>query len=231
VSSLAGQSALVSGAAGDIGRAIVAQLRLAGADATGFDRVAAPGIEPADTTDPAQVDTLVARVRPRIAVINAAIVRPGPALELSLEDWRAQIEVNLTGAFILAQSAARSMVAGGQGGCIVFVGSWAAEVPDPKIPAYAAAKAGQRMLMRTLAKDLAPHGIRVNEVAPGYVDAGLSAQLFAADPALRDQCRQRVPLGHLITAEEVAVEVVALCDSARRHQTGSVVLMDGGLSL
>jgi glucose 1-dehydrogenase len=82
-----------------------------------------------------------------------------------------------------------------------------------------------------MAVELAKHDILVNEVAPGYVDAGLSAQLWARNPGSRERAAERVPTGNLIDAAEVARQVAHLCEPDNRHMTGSVLLMDGGLSL
>ena len=82
-----------------------------------------------------------------------------------------------------------------------------------------------------MALDLAPAGILVNEVAPGYVDAGLSASVWLKFPEAREKAAQRVPIGTLIEAADVARQVAHLCEPDNRHMTGSVVLMDGGLSL
>jgi glucose 1-dehydrogenase len=82
-----------------------------------------------------------------------------------------------------------------------------------------------------MALEYAADRIRVNEVAPGIVDAGLSASLFASDPDLRQSAMESIPTGILIKAEEVAAQVVALCEDNNPHRTGSTLLMDGGLSL
>jgi len=87
------------------------------------------------------------------------------------------------------------------------------------------------MLCQCMALSLAPHDILVNEVAPGYVNAGLSGRMFDADPDLRARSIQKVPVGRLIEPDEVARQVAHLCDPGNRHITGSLLLMDGGLSL
>src|SRR5690606_4165709 len=102
--------------------------------------------------------------------------------------------------------------------------------PHPHIPAYSASKAALRMLMRCMALDFAPQ-ILVNEVAPGYVNAGLSGRIFAEQPHLAEEARRRVPVQRLMEPEEVAQQVAHLCDPQNRHMTGSVLTMDGGLSL
>ncbi|HTL51215.1 MAG TPA: SDR family oxidoreductase, partial [Planctomycetota bacterium] len=116
-------------------------------------------------------------------------------------------------------------------GRIVFLGSWAGHAAHPGIPAYCAAKAGLRMLMKCLALELSEYRILVNEVAPGYVDAGLSGRWFERNPADRERARTHVPIQTLISAHDVALQVAHLCDPANTQMTGSVLLMDGGLSL
>jgi NAD(P)-dependent dehydrogenase (short-subunit alcohol dehydrogenase family) len=99
------------------------------------------------------------------------------------------------------------------------------------VPDYCVAKAGLRMLSRCMALEYARHGILVNEVAPGFVNAGLSRQVFEKDPQFHSQCAARVPIGEIMTAEEVAFHVAHLCDPRNHSMTGSVLLCDGGLSL
>jgi NAD(P)-dependent dehydrogenase (short-subunit alcohol dehydrogenase family) len=118
-----------------------------------------------------------------------------------------------------------------RGGQIVFVGSWVADHGQLHIPPYCVAKAGLRMLCQTMALHYAPHGIRVNEIAPGIVEAGLSAQLLRTDEQLADKCRQIIPINQMLSAEDVAWHVAHLCDPRSRHMTGSVLVADGGLSL
>jgi len=249
---LGGRVAIISGALGDIGRAIALDLARRGADIALGDVVAESAAadllarirelgrraryDRTDVTDAAAVAAWVHASETELGVaelviVNAAIVEPTPALELSPESWRRQIQVDLDGAFHLAQTTAKRLVATGRGGRIVFIGSWAADRPHPHIPAYSAAKAGVRMLCRCLALELAGHGILVNEVAPGYVDAGLSGRMFAADPGLRQACERQIPIGSLISAEDVAREVAHLCSAHNRHTTGTTLLIDGGLSL
>jgi NAD(P)-dependent dehydrogenase (short-subunit alcohol dehydrogenase family) len=113
----------------------------------------------------------------------------------------------------------------------VFLGSWAGHSPHAHVPAYCVAKAGLRMLCQCMALEYARHGILVNEVAPGFVNAGLSRQVFEEDPQFHAQCTARVPIGEIMTAEEVAFHVAYLCDPRNRATTGSALLCDGGLSL
>lgn len=250
---LDGKIAVLSGALGDIGLATVSALLERGTRVALGDLVPKsnaqtrlntlfPGAQDSlfytrvDVSDETQVESWLTSVAahwetPSVAISNAAIVEAGSALEVEAASWRRQIEVNLNGAFWVARSAARLMLASQIEGRIVLVGSWAAHAPHPQISAYSVAKAGVRMACQCLALELAPHGILVNEVAPGFVDAGLSAQLFAADETLKTRSQKRVPTGGILLAEEVAREVLALCDFSRHHLTGSCVVVDGGLSL
>lgn len=249
---LTGQTALISGGLGDIGRAVALALAQRGAAVAVCDvRPAADAepllaalrdldvparYDPVDVADAGAVEAWVADIGqtlglPTLVVPNAAIVTKASVLELSVEAWSRELSINLTGGFVLAQAAAKRMVAAKRGGRIVFIGSWAGHRPHQHLTAYCVTKAGLRMLMRQLALELAEHDILVNEVAPGYVDAGLSGRLFDQNPPLRDQARARVPIHRLIEPADVALEVAHLCDPAVRHHTGAVSLMDGGLSL
>jgi NAD(P)-dependent dehydrogenase (short-subunit alcohol dehydrogenase family) len=251
--SLDGKISVLSGALGDIGLATVSALlergaRVAMCDLTPESDAQArleslfPSAQDSlfyarvDVSDETQVESWLTNVAarwgaPSVAISNAAIVKAGSALGVDAASWRRQIEVNLNGAFWVARSAARLMLEAQIEGRIVLVGSWAAHAPHPQISAYSVAKAGLRMACQCLALELAPHGILVNEIAPGFVDAGLSAQLFAADETLKARSCERVPTGEMLLAEEVAREIMALCDFSRRHLTGSFVVVDGGLSL
>lgn len=252
VSSLAGKVAVISGGLGDIGRAIALELAQAGAHISiGDVRPEADGAElvralrsggvrahyrHADVSDAGAVtrwlDAAQAELGlPQIVVPNAAIVTLADFQHLTPEQWQRELSINLTGAFNLAQQAAQRLVTAGEPGRIVLVGSWAAHAPHPHIPAYCVAKAGLRMLGRCLALELAPHNILVNEVAPGYVNAGLSAGVWRRQPERRARAENTVPVKRLIQPEEVARSVAWLCDPSVDNVTGSVLLMDGGLSL
>jgi glucose 1-dehydrogenase len=246
------QTAIISGGLGDIGRAIAMELARRGANVALGDvrppEDAAPllkllreiGVrcryDRADVSDAKQVKAWVESAEKDLGVAaliipNAAIVATSKIGDLKPESWAAQINVNLTGAFYLAQVGAVRLLEHNKPGRIVFTGSWAAHAAHPQIPAYCASKAGLRMLCKCMALELAPHGILVNEVAPGYVDAGLTGQFFARHPENRPAAAARVPTGQLISAEDVAKGIAFLCDPENRHMTGTVLLLDGGLSL
>jgi glucose 1-dehydrogenase len=246
------QTAIISGALGDIGRAIAHELATRGADiALGDVREASDATEVlaalhtagvracyhrVDVSDAKQVGDWVTRVEdelstPSLIIPNAAIVTVKHIAEISMEEWAREISINLNGAFYLAQAAGLRLLQKQQAGRIVFVGSWAAERPHPHIPAYSAAKAGLRMLMQCMALEWAPHNILVNEVAPGYVDAGLSGRIFEENADLKAQAIRQVPIHQLIDTAEVAAHVAYLCDPKNRHMTGATLTFDGGLSL
>jgi len=249
---LENQTAIISGALGDIGRAIARELASRGAavalgdvrpqnDAQPFlDELKADGFEArysqVDVSDADAVTCWVEEVEntfgvPNLIIPNAAIVTLENIRSVTPEQWRRELNINLDGAFHLAQSGALRLLEKQKSGRIVFIGSWAAHAPHVHLPAYSVAKAGLRMLMKCLALDLAPEDILVNEVAPGYVDAGLSGKIFNENPKLRAEAEAKVPVRRLISSQEVALEVAHLCEPQTRHTTGSVVLMDGGLSL
>ena len=165
------------------------------------------------------------------AVCNAGIVESAPFLEVTQETWRRHVDVNLTGVFNTAQSAARAMVAGGVAGRIVLTGSWVGEVPWLDIAPYSVTKAGVRMLGKAIAKELAPHGILVNVMAPGIARAGMAKRQWDTEPAYRARASKAIPLGDAQSPESVAEAMLWLCGPASSYMTGAVLLVDGGASL
>jgi glucose 1-dehydrogenase len=242
---LAGRVALITGGLGDIGLATARSLKRQGAKVALADlqtpRQAAdraPGFHytRVDTTRIRSIQSWVRKVDrelgvPDLVIANAGIVELVGALNSSEEAWRRTLEVNLTGAFLFVQTACQNLIRQGLPGRVVLVGSWAAHAPHPKLTAYSVAKAGLRMLGQCLALELAPHRIAVNEIAPGFVDAGLSGRIYDAHPGMREACRDYVPNKTLIEAAEVGDGIAYLCDGKNRHLAGSTLLMDGGLSL
>lgn len=237
----------IAGGAGDIGAAMAADLTKHGASVTLLDRKseseASEWIERAsahgsvdylqvDVTDRAVVDRALASLDPLdVAIANQAIGWGIPFLDLSQDQWQAHVDTNLTGCFNIGQSAARLMVKRGQGGRILFTGSWVQEIPWPEISAYSATKAGIRMLARSMALELAHHGIRVNIVAPGIVYAGLAKHQMETEPQYARRVRNIIPLGELQTPEQIAQATTFLCSSNSSAMTGAVLLVDGGASL
>jgi NAD(P)-dependent dehydrogenase (short-subunit alcohol dehydrogenase family) len=244
---LTGRQALVTGASRGIGLAIagalaargaavaitarkaegldaaVAQLRAAGADARGV--VCHQG-------DPAAIETLFARLdadgfHPDVAVVNAG-TNPvmAPLLETDLEAWRKVLDVNLTGAWLRARAAGRRMCERGRGS-ILFVASVAGIEPMPGLGAYGVSKAGLLGLMRALAKELGPSGVRVNALAPGLVETRFAAALLQ-DRDLYGRLMRDVPLGRHGQPGDVAGAAVYLASDAAAYVTGQVLVVDGG---
>ena len=193
----------------------------------------------ADTTDEVAVDVALDRFAtatggppdegPDALVANAGIVRFGPLLDATVDDWRAVVDVNLTGTFVTARAVARRLVAAGRPGAIVAVTSMNGVAPGPNAGAYGATKAGVARLTQQMALEWGAHGIRVNAVAPGLIDGGMSAPIYA-DPDTRRRREERVPLGRLGTPDDVAAVVLFLLSDAAAYVTGTEVLVDGGVT-
>ncbi len=234
--------AVISGGLGDIGRATAEALAKEGCRIALGDVAASADLpegwhyQRVDVSDETSVKNWFDAVQARfgepasVIVANAGIVKLGSAMNATMADWQATLDVNLTGAWLTARTGAQRLLDARSGGRIVFVGSWAAHAPHVKMAAYSAAKAGLRMLTQTMALELAEQNILVNEVAPGFVDAGLSGKLFKEQPGRAEIARAMVPNKQLIDAEEVAESVAYLCSAKRRNMTGSTLLLDGGLS-
>jgi NAD(P)-dependent dehydrogenase (short-subunit alcohol dehydrogenase family) len=223
------------------------ELARLGADVTMIDRVgddeaseriAAVGrvgrcsYRQADVTDRAAIEEALNDIDPLdVAIGNAGIVESAPFLEVTADQWQAHLDINLTGCFNLGQAAARLMVQRGRPGLVLFTGSWVGEIPWPEIGPYCVSKAGVRMLARSMARELAAHGIRVNVVAPGIVHAGMARRQYETDPAYARRASVVIPLGEMGTAEQVAQATAFLCSPEASYMTGSVLLVDGGASL
>jgi len=244
--------ALISGGLGDIGRAIALCLARNGANIALGDvapekksrpflkKLKAFGVKAvynkADVSNPGAVSKWVRSAEKNIGIINliipnAAVVHLTGFKKLTPKIWNQEISVNLSGAFYVAQEGVKRLVTHKQKGRIVFIGSWAAEVPHIHIPAYCVCKAGIRILCKTMALEYAAKGILVNEVAPGIVDGGLSGKILKKNPSKKRPLLKKIPTGKLITPEEVAFEVAHLCNPESSQKTGTVTLLDGGLSL
>lgn len=166
-----------------------------------------------------------------ICIGNAAVVEPSPFLDLAEQSWARHLAVNLTGCFYISQAAARAMIKAKTAGKIIFTSSWVQDVPSARLAPYCVSKSGLKMLAKCMALELGRHNITVNLVAPGFVDAGLSGQMFRKHPALRKEALKAVPLGRLMTVTEVAEAILALCLPSADYMTGTTLLVDGGNSL
>lgn len=191
----------------------------------------------ADITDATEVETALdrfgaatGRTAPDGLVANAGIVRFGPLLELDEDDWRAVVDVNLTGTFVTARAVARRLVDAGQPGSIVTVTSMNGVAPGPNAGAYGTTKAAVARLSQQMALEWGHAGIRVNAVAPGLIDAGMSEPVYA-DPDIRRRRSSAVPLGRLGTGDDVAAAVLFLLSEESAYVTGTELLVDGGVTM
>ncbi|MEP7358204.1 MAG: SDR family oxidoreductase, partial [Anaerolineales bacterium] len=116
-------------------------------------------------------------------------------------------------------------------GHLIFTTSWVQDVPWPEITPYSSSKAAMRALMRGFARELAPHNIRANAIAPGIVAAGLAQRQWDTDPSYRARAQKAIPLGFMQPPESVANAFLFLCSGMASYMTGSVLLVDGGCSL
>ncbi len=238
---------VVSGAGGGLGASITQAAVEAGwtvgaldRDASTVARVAAdlgPSVVPltADITDEAALESalgafaeVTGRHAPDGLVANAGIVRFGPLVDLALDDWRAVVEVNLTGTFLTARAVARRMLAARSPGSIVTVTSMNGVAAGPNAGAYGATKAGVALLTTQMALEWGPHGIRSNAVAPGLIDAGMSEPIYA-DADIRRRRSGRVPLGRLGTGDDVAGVALFLLSDAAAYVNGTEIVVDGGV--
>ncbi len=228
--------AIVTGGASGIGAATVAALRAAGARVAVLDLHDAPDADFSLAVDVGDEDQVVAAVREAaerlgaldIAVVNAGIGGMGAILDLSTEEWDRVMRVNLRGGFVTLRECARAMVTSQRPGAIVAVTSVSGFLTDRSMAHYSVSKAGLAALVRVAARELGPHGIRVNGVAPGTTDT----PMFAATDRMRgyrERVAARSALGRVGSAAEVAQAIVALC--ALDWVTGQIVAADGGVSL
>ena len=243
---LAGKVALVTGAAGGIGRALVALFRAEGAIVVATDVVPLPDGAalslPLDVTSESawrEAMTQVERDYGRLDVLvtNAGILLSRPLMETTLAEWREVMAVNLDGTFLGLREAMKLMARNREpaGGAIVNIASVAALVAAPTLAAYAAAKGGVVSLTRAAAIAAAEMGggIRINAVCPGFTDTAMIDRIaagFGKPEEIKAKLARRQPLGRLCTPEEVAEAALYLASDAARYVTGTTLTVDGGYS-
>lgn len=247
---LTGKRAVVTGASQGIGAAAAVALARAGANVAFDYRSATAGAEmtaaaieaegrealvlQGDTGDPGHVEELAEAAVEAwggidIWVNNAAALMVKPFLELTDEDWHGLLRANLHGYYHGCRAAIRRMVAQGDGGRIINVTSIVDIQPIAELSAYVTAKGGILGLTKTLAVEFGPHGITVNALSPGATDTPLNQVAYT--PEVRRTYNERIPLGRIASAGEVADPFVFLASEASRYVTGLELVVDGGFIL
>jgi 3-oxoacyl-[acyl-carrier protein] reductase len=236
---LEGRLALVTGGSRGIGRAIVAELAAAGAQVvvgyrSGAEQAHEVAAEiggravQADVSDPEQAARLVAEAGDLdILVNNAGLTRDGLIARMSDDDWRTVIDTNLGGVFATCRAAARGMMKR-RSGAIVNLSSIVGVHGNPGQTNYAASKAGIIGFTKALARELALRNVRVNAIAPGYIETALT-EVLSDD--VRGALLAQTPLGRLGVPSDVAGAVRFLCSDEASFITGEVLLVDGGLGM
>ena len=252
---LTDQKVFISGGCGDIGRAIAARFIDAEAKVVLGDLLqreqgikVAKDLHPArayytpcDVTARPSVDEALCFVEKSLGGLDVAICCAGtvanePFLNITPVKWHHTLNVNLTGSLLVAQAAARLMLkntpkATRLRGSVILTGSWVQSMPWPEGGSYCASKAGQEMLMKVMAQELAKHGITCNIVAPGIVYAGLSRTIYDQDKTFQQRANQAIPMGRLCSPEEVAGAFLYLASPDGAYITGASIVVDGGATL
>jgi glucose 1-dehydrogenase len=187
----------------------------------------------ADVSDTAQVQNFITRVFERfgtadILVNNAGLERRADFWDVTEQDYDLVLNVNLKGVFFTTQTVVRHWLAAKQRGKIINISSVHEELPFPHFASYCASKGGLKMLTRDLAIELAPHGITINNIAPGAIETPINKALLN-DPGKLQPLLENIPLKRLGTAEDVARVAAFLASADSDYMTGTTVLVDGGL--
>ena len=241
-----GKVALVTGASSGLGNHFARTLGAAGASvvvtARRADRLAALVDEiardggkaiamPMDVNDRASVEGAIAQAgqsvgAPDIVVNNAGIAQAKPSLDLTEEDWRGVLNTNLDGAWRVAQESAKAMVAAGKGGSIINIASVLGLRVATSLLAYATAKAALIQATKALALEWARYSIRVNAIAPGYVETDMNRGFFQTEAG--QAMVKRVPQRRIGRPEHLDGALLLLASEAGTYMTGSIVVVDGG---
>ena len=246
---LTGRVALVTGASAGLGRHFALTLARAGAkvavtgrrvapleqlaaEIAGFDGRALPLARA--VTAPASVEAAIAAAETElgpldILVNNAGVATTAPALQVSEADWNKVIGTDLSGVFRVAQAVANRMVAAGRGGAIINIASMLGLGGASLLAAYSAAKAGVINLTRTLAVEWARHGIRVNAIAPGYIETAMNRETLSSP--VGEVMKKKIPQRRFGRPEDLDGPLLLLASDASAFMTGACLVVDGGQSV
>ncbi|MEF3301574.1 SDR family NAD(P)-dependent oxidoreductase [Paenibacillus sp. GYB003] len=244
---LAGKVALVTGGSHGIGQAVAirfaqegAKVALCGRGKAALDETVRQIEEAggtalafeADVSDKTQVDRMIDGIAERwgrldIAVNNAGICEVAPFLNITEDQWDRHMNVNLKGAFLVSQRAAREMVKRGTGGSIIQMSSVNGLLAEAEQAHYNTTKGGMINLAMSMALELAEHGIRVNALCPGFIETRLTKPLIDNPPAIADYLRT-VPMKRVGQPEEIAAAALFLASDEASYVTGTSMVVDGG---
>lgn len=245
--SLAGETALITGGGSGLGFGIARALVRAGAKAVIVGRrqcvleqaVSELGHQAAfevhDVTRTSLADDLVHRVSElhgpvSLLVNNAGVHLKKPFLDTTEDEFRGVLETHVTASYALTRAAARSM-AERRHGTVLFMASMTSFIGMPRVIAYTAAKTALVGLVRSLAVELSPYGVRVNAIAPGWIESPMLHQALDGDPERKKRILDRTPMGRFGEPEDIGAAAVYLCSTAGRFVTGVVLPVDGGASI
>lgn len=244
---LAGKRAIVTGGSKGIGLAVVKSFLGAGASVEYYSRskaeehgalealAAAEGVSvlwvACDVADEAAVEAAVAASLARgpvdVLVNNAGVTRDGLVFRMQLDDWKAVIDTNLTSAFLLSRAVARAMIKQ-RSGSIVNVSSVVGIMGNGGQTNYSASKAGLIGFTKSLAREVAGRGVRVNAIAPGFVETAMTDKI---PEEAKEKLKAQIPLGRTARPEEIASVALFLASEMASYVTGEVVKIDGGMGM
>jgi glucose 1-dehydrogenase len=188
-----------------------------------------------DITSEEEVEAGFARAREAfggldLLVNNAGVEAPFELVDMPLEEWNRVLEVNLTGVFLGSREAARIMRADDVPGTIVMVSSVHEKIPWKKFSHYCASKGGLKLFAQSIARELAPHGIRVVSVAPGAIETPINRDVLN-DPQQKAEVLEEIPLGRWGSVDDVAQAIAWVASDRASYVTGTTLFVDGGMAL